>query len=83
MIVDSNVPIPKFVSFCGALVTNFGNDKDTSNFILLVALLNPKLASERPANLCELRVRGTSGVGANQRLGGASEPELWPSTSPY
>jgi hypothetical protein len=33
---------------------------DTSNSILVVPLLNPKFASERAANLCELRVRGTS-----------------------
>ncbi len=56
----SSVPIPKLVSISGALVTNFVIDKDTSNSILEVPLLNPKFAAEHSANACELRVRGTS-----------------------
>jgi hypothetical protein len=40
--------------------TNFGIDKDTGKSILVVPLLNPKSASEHSANLCEVRVRGTS-----------------------
>jgi len=32
-------------------------------YVLVVPLLNPKFASEGSANLCELRVRGTSVIG--------------------
>ena len=28
---NTSVPLPKFVSICGVLGTNFGIDKDTSN----------------------------------------------------
>jgi hypothetical protein len=56
----TSVPIPKLVRHLRRARTNFGIDKDTSNCILIVPLLNPKFASERSANLCELRVRGTS-----------------------
>jgi len=41
-------------------LTNFGIDKDTSKPIRVAPLLNPKFASAGSANLCELRVRGTS-----------------------
>src|SRR5262249_20242862 len=36
------------------------NQRDTSNFMILVPLLNPKFANGLVAWLCELRVRGTS-----------------------
>src|SRR5207248_3471544 len=37
-------PIPKFVSYCGTLVYELRNLRTTSNSIILVPLLNPKLA---------------------------------------
>ncbi len=32
----SSVPNPKFVTLCSTLKTNFGFDKDTSKFMILV-----------------------------------------------
>ena len=55
-----SVPIPKFVSICGALVRTSESIRTLATYILVVPLLNPKFASERSASLCELRVRGTS-----------------------
>jgi hypothetical protein len=37
----ASVPIPKFVSICGTLSTNFGIDKDTSKSMILVPLFEP------------------------------------------
>ena len=54
-----SVPIPKFVSIFGTLVRTSESIRTLATYILVVPLLNPKFASERSANLCELRVRGT------------------------
>ena len=54
-----SVPIPKFVSICGALIRTSESIRTLATS-LVVPLLNPNLGSERSANLCELRVRGTS-----------------------
>src|SRR5438067_10215803 len=40
----SSGPIPKFVSSCGTLVYELRNPRTTSNSMILVPLLNPKLA---------------------------------------
>ena len=57
--VPARVPIPKFAKTCGTLSCELRNQRDTSNFMALVPLLNPKFAIRLAAHLCELRVRGT------------------------
>jgi hypothetical protein len=47
---DSSVPIPKFVTPCGTLHTNFGIDQDTSKLMYLVWFSDLKFASELAAN---------------------------------
>src|SRR2546428_10914946 len=61
-----SVPIPKFANTGGALSCELRNQRDTSNLMIPVPLLNPKFAIGLPARLCELRVRGT---GASARCG--------------
>src|SRR5438093_4191697 len=56
----ASVLIPKFASICGTLSCELRNQRDTSNFMILVPLLNPKFAIGLAALLCKLRVRGTS-----------------------
>src|SRR5438445_8495058 len=58
--VPASVPIPKFAHPCGNLECELRNQRDTSNFMILVPLLNPKFANTLAARSCELRVRGTS-----------------------
>src|SRR6266568_178868 len=58
----ASVPIPKFASTGGTLSCELRNQRDTSKYMILVPLLNPKFAIGLPARLCELRVRGTSGI---------------------
>jgi hypothetical protein len=41
----ASVPIPKFASICRDFSANFGIEKDTSHFMILVPLLNPKFAT--------------------------------------
>src|SRR5262249_33793385 len=41
----SSVPIPKFAHPCGSLECELRNQRDTSNSMILVPLLNPKFAS--------------------------------------
>src|SRR5262245_65669187 len=41
-------------------VCELRNQRDTSNCMILVPLLNPKFANALAAKSCELRVRGTS-----------------------
>src|SRR6266540_4263306 len=55
----ASVPIPKFASTGGTLSCELRNQRDTSKYMILVPLLNPKFAIGLPARLCELRVRGT------------------------
>src|SRR5215470_9351655 len=55
-----SVPIPKFASACGSLSCELRNQRDTSNSMVLVPLLNPKFAIGLAARSCELQVRGTS-----------------------
>jgi hypothetical protein len=52
--------MPKFASVRNDLWANFGIEKDTSNSMILVPLLNPKFATVLAEKSCELRVRGTS-----------------------
>jgi hypothetical protein len=40
----ASVPIPKFASACGTLSCELRNQRDTSNSMTLVPLLNPKFA---------------------------------------
>src|SRR5713226_1436029 len=42
--------------------------RDTSNSMILVPLLNPKLANTPAARSCELRVRGTSRLASHREL---------------
>jgi len=46
-LLPASIPIPKFVSICGAAY-DFGIDKDTSKPLLMVPLLNSKFASRLP-----------------------------------
>ena len=55
----ASVPIPKFANTRGTLSCELRNQRDTSNFMILVPLLNPKFANGLGARVCELRVRGT------------------------
>src|SRR5712691_12506385 len=57
--LPASVPIPKFASTRGTLSCELRNQRDTSNSMIPVPLLNPKFAIGLPARLCELRVRGT------------------------
>src|SRR5207249_8702322 len=41
----SSVPIPKFAHPCGSLECKLRNQRDTSNSMILVPLLNPKFAN--------------------------------------
>src|SRR5947209_10865630 len=52
----ASVPIPKFAHPCGGLECELRNQRDTSNSMILVPLLNPKFANALAAR----RVR-TSG----------------------
>jgi peptide methionine sulfoxide reductase MsrB len=45
----TSVPIPKFAHLCGALRCELRNQRDTSNSMILVPLLNPKFATALPA----------------------------------
>src|SRR5215208_2164322 len=54
-----SVPIPKFAIPCRTLSCELRNQRETSKFMILVPLLNPKFAIGLAANACELRVRGT------------------------
>src|SRR5439155_14626135 len=56
----TSVPIPKFANTGGTLSCELRNQRDTGNSMILVPLLNPKFAIGLAAQLCELRVRGTS-----------------------
>src|SRR5437899_9902037 len=53
---QASVPIPKFAHPCGGLECELRNQRDTSNAMILVPLLNPKFANALAAR----RVR-TSG----------------------
>jgi hypothetical protein len=53
-----SVPIPKFASACGTLGSELRNQRDTSNSMVLVPLLNPKFATDLAA-----RCVRTSGSG--------------------
>ena len=44
MKIRSSVPNPKFAALCSALRANFGFDKDTSNFMILVSFMDQKFA---------------------------------------
>src|SRR5713101_7232093 len=57
--VMASVPIPKFANTRGTLSCELRNQRDTSNSMILVPLLNPKFAIGLAARVCELRVRGT------------------------
>jgi len=57
---DASVPIPKFATHCGNTLMRISESKDTSKPMILVPLLNPRLAIGLAAYLCELRVPGTS-----------------------
>ncbi len=52
--------IPKFANTRGTFSCELRNQRATSNFMILVPLLNPKFAIGLAALACELRVRGTS-----------------------
>src|SRR6266511_1901838 len=56
----ASVPIPKFANTRGPFACELLNPRDTSNFMILVPLLNPKFAIGLAALACELRVWGTS-----------------------
>jgi len=75
----ASVPIPKFASIRGDLRANFGIDKDTSKYLILVPLLNPKFATVHAEKSCELRVRGTGHSGHSSlsrgRLACVREPQ--------
>jgi hypothetical protein len=43
----ASVPIPKFANPCGDLWCELRNPRDTSNFMVLVPLSNPKFATAR------------------------------------
>src|SRR6266511_2724308 len=58
----ASVPIPKFANTRGTFACELLNPRDTSNFMILVPLLNPKFAIGLAALACELRVRGTSSL---------------------
>jgi hypothetical protein len=57
---NTSVPIPKFVSVCGALVRTSESKRTLAKLFLLAPPLNPKFASGESESLCELRFRGTS-----------------------
>src|SRR5437868_13404816 len=63
----ASVPIPKFAHPCGTLECELRNQRDTSNVMILVPLLNPKFANGLAAWLCELRVRGQGLTARRQR----------------
>src|SRR5262245_40366331 len=58
----ASVPIPKFANTRGIFSCELRNQRDTSNSMSLVPLLNPKFALGLRALACELRVRGTSSL---------------------
>src|SRR5262249_48212321 len=58
----ASVPIPEVAETRGRFVCELRNLRDTGNFMILVPLLNPKLANRLAARARELRVRGTSTV---------------------
>jgi hypothetical protein len=47
--IPPSVPIPKFASLCGALVCELRNQRDTSNFMILVRHLDLKFLNELAA----------------------------------
>ena len=51
MSIQPSHPNPKFVSFASTLITNFGFNRVTSKFMILVWFLNLKYASKSAANL--------------------------------
>src|SRR6266545_2971346 len=65
----AGVPIPKFAGTRGTLSCERRNQRDTSNSMLRVPLLNPKFAIGLAALARELRVRGTR---AGRRLAAAA-----------
>ncbi len=65
----AGVPIPKFAGTRGTLSCELRNQRDTSNSMLRVPLLNPKFAIGLAALARELRVRGTR---AGRRLAAAA-----------
>src|SRR2546426_11760448 len=60
----TGVPIPKFATTRGTLSCELRNQRDTSNSMILVPLLNPKFAIALPARLSR-----TSGSGHYRRTG--------------
>jgi hypothetical protein len=47
---SASVPIPKFATPCGPLLANFGIEKDTSKFTILVWFLDLKFLYDVPPN---------------------------------
>jgi len=46
----TSVPNPKFAILCSALRANFGFDKDTSKFMILVSFMDQKFARRTRGN---------------------------------
>ena len=65
--------MPKFASIRSSLGASFGIEKDTSNSMIPVPLLNPKFATVTAEKSCELRVRGTGSLPASRQGYSASD----------
>jgi hypothetical protein len=62
----ASVPAPKFVSISGAPVRTSEPIRTLANLIVLVPLLNPKFASERPQTRANF---GFASLGENTMIG--------------
>jgi uncharacterized protein YcbK (DUF882 family) len=62
--LNTSVPIPKFVSACGAFVRTSESIRTLAKSILASAAFEPEVRVGGSGNSCELRVRGTSRLSA-------------------